>query len=121
MESIEINQAIYNDTPIIRWKTNPSEILCDSFFTASPDNTGVCYKHSRPKFKIEVGGDILGIKGETLCRDCVVELSHQTCSMDFKIKENTTNVRRWFLVVALALTLYTSLIISLYYTMQPIE
>jgi hypothetical protein len=120
MERIDINQAIHNDTPIIRWSNDSNGILCDHYFTSNISNSDTCYKHGRHKFKIEVGGELIGLKGETLCCECVEDVIQERENKYTEIKENRGGALWWFSAVALLFALYTCLIFSLYYTMQSI-
>ena len=118
MDQIDINQAIHNDTPIIRWKNDPHEIFSDEYFTSNLNSDDICHKHGRQKFEIEVGGEIIGLKGTVLCGECVEDFICQRESKYIKIKENTSGGPWWLLVVALVFIIYSLVILSLYYMMS---
>jgi hypothetical protein len=117
MERIDINQAIHNDTPIIRWGNDPGGILCDHYFTSNINSTEICHKHGRPKFEIEIGGELIGLKGAVLCSACVEEFICEREVKYLKITQNTSGGPWWLLVVALVFGIYSLIILSLYYMM----
>jgi len=118
MDQIDINQAIHNDTPIVRWKNDPHENFSDEYFTSAINSDDICSQHGRQKFEIEVGGESIGLKGAVLCSECVEDFVCQRESKYIKIKENTSGGARWLLVVALVFIIYSLVILSLYYMMS---
>ena len=121
MDRIDINQAIHNDTPIIRWGNDPGQILCDHYFTSNTNDSNMCHKHGRQKFKVEVGGELIGLKGAVLCAECVTDAWQAREDKYIKIKENTGLGAWWILAVGAVFALYTCLLFSLYYIMQPLK
>tara|TARA_Y100000593_G_scaffold86762_1_gene166150 strand:- start:1212 stop:1571 length:360 start_codon:yes stop_codon:yes gene_type:complete len=119
LRRIDIDQAICNDTPIIRWGDSSADVHCVDYFTSNPEAGRMCPAHNRPQFKVEVGGDILGIKGRVLCRDCISQ------SISYRAQDDqepgSTLFKYWVLSAIAVFVLYTVLVLSLHSMMQPVK
>ena len=121
MDRIDINQAIHNDTPIIRWKNDPHEIFSDEYFTSNLNSDNICFLHGRHKFEIEKGGDLVGPKSAVLCGECIEDAVRKRENKYIKIKENKPGGVWWLLAVGGVFALYACLLFGLYYIMQPFK